>query len=386
VSDGGAKFGPCDVRVVRHSRLRAFLVGNSRRKEGNGVVSVEASGGQVLVGGEAIVSTVAVRIEEPDGSFSVDVFAGGTQPVVTVVGLSIESATALTLAALPPARDVPSTFSTTFFMNRMGGLSGAFFQVGYWFMKLLGGHPSRYMFVWLFSCAAMPVVFAMASLRVVVGRDAVAFRWLGIRWYVPLGRITRLELEKNVLKLGLGGRRTLSLGWRGNASVPPAILHRIQSGLEARPDAVDAAEELVAQGDRSRADWHEALRALRVRGYRDAPIDDQRLWSILEHPRASLSARIGAASVLASSLDTEGKQRLRHFAVGCVMPDLRRELESIADRDPLTAVAPRLTPALRVATEAQPDDASRGRYAPAPDGEAEPHHVADVAARSTRGT
>lgn len=68
---------------------------------------------------------------------------------------------------------------------------------------------------------------------------------------------------------------------------------------------------------------------------RGPAVTTERLWSILEHPRGLIDARIGAAVALRASVGRDGLAWLERFARSCVVPAIRRELAAIAARDRL---------------------------------------------------
>lgn len=93
---------------------------------------------------------------------------------------------------------------------------------------------------------------------------------------------------------------------------------------------------LPERGDESAKAWLDRLRAVGAgasAGPREAPIPAERLWRIVEDPRAEPRARAGAAAALSYGIDEGGRSRLRIAAAETASPDLRGVLESAAAED-----------------------------------------------------
>ncbi|NOU28228.1 MAG: hypothetical protein HOO96_10025 [Polyangiaceae bacterium] len=109
-----------------------------------------------------------------------------------------------------------------------------------------------------------------------------------------------------------------------------ALLMRAQQALAAyraghEPDAAAR----VARAGRSHEDWVRALFD-REGTFRTAPILDEQLWSVVESPHADVTARAGAATVLARAAGEGERARLRVAADACTAPRLRVLLERTA--------------------------------------------------------
>lgn len=85
----------------------------------------------------------------------------------------------------------------------------------------------------------------------------------------------------------------------------------------------------VARLGRSKEEWIAQLRD-REGGFRDAPLRSEDLWKIVESPAAEVSARAGAAAVLAQEATEDDRVRLRVAAEVCVEPRLRVVLDKAA--------------------------------------------------------
>ncbi len=305
-----------------------WIVKPTSRRE----VFVEAEAGQLVVAGRAMAATGAVASAAPGGSWHVDVYDGARHPAAVFQVASSDEATVLATAATPAVGDGPVTFSVPFYQSKVGTfVAGAGALASFLLLGLLGKSAWAWPVAFVsIACAAMMLV----PLRLTIGRDAIGFAWLRFRRYVALADVADVSVQQGrvVLRLLTGG--TFFLGVREREigrmeSNPAAMAARIASTL-ASTHEVDDAEELVAQGARSRSAWRDALAEFRVERYRHAALTAPRLWSLLEHPRASASARVGAAYLLAGTLDDAGQGRLRRFVLGCVDPRLRDELEIVA--------------------------------------------------------
>lgn len=98
-------------------------------------------------------------------------------------------------------------------------------------------------------------------------------------------------------------------------------------------------DEEISRGERTGAQWLEALRGLgsgAATPYRSAVTDSEKLSRLLEDPRRKPSIRAAAAVALAASGDTTAAAKLRIAAGSMADRRVRVALESIADD---TAVA-----------------------------------------------
>jgi hypothetical protein len=98
-----------------------------------------------------------------------------------------------------------------------------------------------------------------------------------------------------------------------------------------RPDE-EAARLLHRAGGRTQ-EWVRAMRAIVApsqHGYRTGAVPPERLWRVVEDPRADRIARMGAALALSPSLDFEGRERMREAAASCAEPRIRVALTTAA--------------------------------------------------------
>lgn len=85
----------------------------------------------------------------------------------------------------------------------------------------------------------------------------------------------------------------------------------------------------VARLGRTKEAWIASL-SDREGSFRDAPIRDDDLWTIVESPGAELTARAGAAAVLSQDASEDDRVRLRVAAETCAEPRLRVVLDKAA--------------------------------------------------------
>jgi hypothetical protein len=116
-----------------------------------------------------------------------------------------------------------------------------------------------------------------------------------------------------------------------------ALYERLREARRAIPEAAALdVSALVAPAGRSAREWLSALRKLRDRevGYRTSGIGIEHLWRIVEDAGASAAIRAGAAAALSSTLDGQGRARLRVAADATAAPELRVVLERSAAETP----------------------------------------------------
>ncbi len=197
--------------------------------------------------------------------------------------------------------------------------------------------------VFAVAVVALIVLFAGIVLptRVVVGGDGVLLRWLGTVRFVPWSRVTDVEPFDGgvLLSLGPGGGDewlTLRMPEEHQRYHPErdAMVERMFSAFRAHGAATGAetlARLLGRSGGRTR-DWVREMRGLvrQAPGFRVASVPVDRLWRVVEDPRADREARTGAAIALASNLEDDERARLRAVADGCAEPRLRVALATAA--------------------------------------------------------
>jgi hypothetical protein len=187
----------------------------------------------------------------------------------------------------------------------------------------------------LFGCLAVPT-------HVAVGADGVLLAWLGTEHFVPWSRVVAVEPFDGGVVLALAGGRWLTLrtpaSHQRHHPEGAAMVECMRSAWRESANAVpdEAIERLLRRqglpgGGRTR-EWVRAMRGMLRRecGYRCGDMPPERLWRVVEDPRAEATARVGAAIALAWSLDGAGRRRLREAADACVEPRVRVALTTTA--------------------------------------------------------
>jgi hypothetical protein len=199
--------------------------------------------------------------------------------------------------------------------------------------------------VFAVALVALIVLFAGIVLptRVVVGGDGILLRWLGTVRFVSWSRVTDVEPFDGGVMLSLGADHDGGDEWltlrmpEDHQRYHPerdAMVERIFAAHRAHAAAAGAeplARLLGRAGGRTR-DWVREMRSLvrPVPGFRVASVPLERLWRVVEDPRADRDARTGAAIALAPALHDDDRARLRAVADGCAEPRLRVALATAA--------------------------------------------------------
>ncbi len=192
----------------------------------------------------------------------------------------------------------------------------------------------------------LPAILAgMWPSKIAIGVDGVLLRWLWMKKFIPMSKISHIErVEDRTIRVQLvdrseellytSMRRRGGLGGSLASQHRDAILARLGEAImayRARGPAADVSA-LVGKGTRTRGEWLEALGKLRnfEGGYREAVVRDDDLWRVVEDPSAPEDARGGAAMLLRPSLDEAGKARVRVAAEATASPKLRIALDAAA--------------------------------------------------------
>lgn len=205
-----------------------------------------------------------------------------------------------------------------------------------------------------------PLTFSFFfNLRVTIGADGVLVAWplLRRRRFIPHGAIEAVDApDGETVVLRLQGGKTYTIATRKSPGQPTseqsAFIERLTDAWEAyragiAPDALG----LLARAGRGTLDWVRGLRALGEGqgGYRGIGLTPDHLWRIAEDASAPRESRVGAALALRSTLDDEGRRRLRVAAESSASPKVRVALEATADEVDDEAVAARIEGQARVA-------------------------------------
>jgi hypothetical protein len=198
--------------------------------------------------------------------------------------------------------------------------------------------------VFAVALVALIVLFAGLVLptRVVVGGDGVLLRWLGTVRFVPWSSVTGIEPFDGGVMLALGAAPgdeewlTLRMPEEHQRYHPErdAMVERMVAAWRAHPVATrpEAVSRLLGRDGGRTREWVRAMRALvrPAQGFRAASVPVERLWRVVEDPRADRETRTGAAIALAPTLHDADQARLRAVAAGCAEPRLRIALATAA--------------------------------------------------------
>ena len=178
----------------------------------------------------------------------------------------------------------------------------------------------------------------LGSAHLEVGRDGILLRRRFGASYMPYaslegvwGRATTLVIKARSRK---PMRLSVSQGSRADREqLCEAIVRRIEEAREvfAQSSPVEGAAALVAPGGRTATQWVRDVRDLvKARTYREAVIDPDRLWRVVDDPSMIASTRAGAAMALAA-IDEDSRARLRVAAEACADPKLRVAFAHVAE-------------------------------------------------------
>jgi len=220
---------------------------------------------------------------------------------------------------------------------------------------------------------ALFVMFAGIAwpMHVTVGADGVHLRWLGTSRFVAWSNVAALEVYDGGVVLALEGGEWLTLRvpaeHERHHPERDAMVERMRVAWRAHAStrADDTSARLVRRSGGRTREWVRAMRAMvhAERGYRVAAVPPERLWRIVEDPRADRAERTGAALALAPSLDEAGRERLRAAASSCAEPRLRIALSTAATDTGANAPDDELAAALD-AIESEGEDDERIAHTP----------------------
>lgn len=200
---------------------------------------------------------------------------------------------------------------------------------------------------------AVVIALAMAVVGVIqtklhVGADGVMARWLWWSRFLRWSEVASFSRYK--LKGASTGDEGLSFKMRSGEEVKfpigsvawsedhmAMIEERIREAVDIHERG--GAEEgaiLLDRGARSIEGWVRHLRSLGEganAGPRTAPVSRDRLFRIVEDPKAEATARAAAAVALGTSLDDAGRARLDAAASATAAPKLRIAIEAAAKND-----------------------------------------------------
>jgi hypothetical protein len=172
------------------------------------------------------------------------------------------------------------------------------------------------------------------SAHVVVGGDGILIR-RGRDRFIPYAALASASVDGRGITLTLRSGETLGLRIvAGEVVSGEALVHRIEEARARFELGADggSTEVLVAPGGRPVPRWVSEVRSLaRVRQYREASVDAERLWRVVNDPSAPPATRAGAAVALSGTANEETRIRLRVAAEACADPTLRVALARVAD-------------------------------------------------------
>jgi len=204
--------------------------------------------------------------------------------------------------------------------------------LGVAFVKLPGQSLAAEAFAVTFALVVMPVVLSHERrVTVTCGTEGIhvanAVRDIFLAWSSWSGLEARTDGR---VILRFDPRLCIELPSREDAEAL-VMLARERSGQPTDATGDRAVEAILARGTRDLATWQSDIAGLaRVArdAYRSAGIDDGRLWTTLEDPRADPTARIAAGQVLRIRVGTAARARLLHVAASTSFPELRVALTS----------------------------------------------------------
>jgi hypothetical protein len=198
--------------------------------------------------------------------------------------------------------------------------------------------------------ACLLVYQGRAVVTVDVGSDGLLLRRLGDQRFIPFEELEGVNVERGAVTLLLRSGRPIQLGIgtsQQQSEAGAALVRRIEESRGAYASKTDrnSTGDLLAPGGRPLRRWLSEVRALaRARDYREARVDGDRLWRVLDDATTSPATRAGAA--IALSADESSRRRLRVAADACAEPRLRvaltRVAEGAADAELEEALAPLL--------------------------------------------
>jgi hypothetical protein len=191
------------------------------------------------------------------------------------------------------------------------------------------------------------------KMSVDVGSDGVLLRRPFRHRFLRYGALAGVTSDRFAIALQLRSGETIRFSLGVSASQVASrdsLAARIEEArlacAQERPSG--DAEGFVAPGGRPLRRWVSEVRALaRARDYREARVEAERLWRVLDDATTSPATRAGAA--IALSADEGTRARLRVAADACAEPRLRVALTRVAEG----ATDPELEEALAPLLEAE---------------------------------
>lgn len=344
----------CDGRLVlrREEMSRAVLLDDASGAPSGAIVSIERKNGYHAV------------VEVPS--------AAEGRRLMRALGLDVDQTLGRFMADSPLYGRIPWAVVGAYFLGLPGVALWALAQSSF----ALGGSVLLLWYVGV-------LIFGLPT-SITVGLDGVLLSFLGRKQLVPLRELSGCAAEGRAVLLyradgssirlsvqGLAGRRR---GSRSDPGLPEmasaegyarVIAGRIEEAIQksrAGASTVEQVERALRSGA-AIADRAKALAAEMARGaagFRGAPLAEEALFKVALDASERPGARAAAAAALSSSLNDEGRSKLRVAAEVVASPKLRVALEAAAegDNDDLEAALSEL--------EAEEQQAQRARVLKVP--------------------
>lgn len=206
-------------------------------------------------------------------------------------------------------------------------------------------------FAFLIALALMALVSELCrKVELSVGADGIVLRGALSTRFFRYEEVETVAAEHHRLRLKLRGKAPLLLEAVSKSTERASdiwnLAARIHQGRSTTQSHAHDLEAVLKRGDRTVGQWLQDVRTLTGQevGYRDASIDDDKLWSVVEDASLDSSQRTAAGIALRDHLDARGKLRLRVAADASASPQVRVALEAVlgAADDELVRVLERL--------------------------------------------
>lgn len=184
------------------------------------------------------------------------------------------------------------------------------------------------------SLVVVPILFArLRRARLTCGAEGVLVEGVLRKRLLPWSTIQATGIREGSVVLREWPRVGFDLSSREDADLFILFARQQGAAAESASGGDSHVESVLGRGERDVATWlADVHAATKVReAYRQAHIDESRLWATLANPRAESSARIGAAVALRIRVGTAALAQLRAAAHATSFPDLRNALNAASD-------------------------------------------------------
>ena len=239
--------------------------------------------------------------------------------------------------ALDPAHAVAT------FTARSGMIDNGVAQIAL-FVMLFGGwrlipHTHGALRYALIAATVLAFVNGIWPTKIRVGADGVLVKTLRKKTFYAYADVESVDASgKGVVLVMRSGARvpipTVPIGSAASLT-RDTLLKRLTDGLAAARGGAGDLGRVLAREGRTAHDWLVALRALgagQSSGYREASVDEEKLWAVVEDASAKPEARASAAAALRVKGEAP-VARLRATAEATASPKLRVALEAAASDD-----------------------------------------------------